>query len=195
MTRHRHHATVKSSRQHWHQHDSTSTSHHGQVTSVAPLSAWLRAWHLLLWLAIRLRGSPLIRLGGLRSTTPTDSPTRVHFYLTSSTSTYGKRVITTMIWDTSPNQYITTRVGRYDSDCIFWLQSHFLTPFDIMTLVVSPDSGRASRLRSMSRPHVLPHRLWKTSHGRARWHQHLTAWTLSQKQTRMDAWIVQHSKS
>jgi hypothetical protein len=39
------------------------------------------AWHLLPWLAIWLRGSPLIKLGGLRSTTPSDSLTRVHFYL------------------------------------------------------------------------------------------------------------------
>jgi hypothetical protein len=39
----------------------------------------------------------------------------------------------------------------------------------------------------------LPH-LWKTSHGRARWLQHLIARTLSQKYTGRDAWPDQHSK-
>jgi hypothetical protein len=72
-------------------------------------------------------------------------------------------------------------VGRYDSSCIFWLQSHFLTP------VTLPDSGRchdsdhASLLRSKSVLHVLPTHLWKTMHDRVRWLQHLTTQTLSRK--------------
>jgi hypothetical protein len=69
------------------------------------------------------------------------------------------------------------------------LRSHFLIP------VISPDSGRTSRLWSMSVPHVLSPQLWKTSHGWARWLQHLTAQTLSQKKTRRDAWLDQRSKS
>jgi hypothetical protein len=96
--------------------------------------------------------------------------------------------------------YITTPVvcptliERYDSGCISWLQTHFPTPVDVTTPVVSPDSGHASRLRSMSMPHVLPHQLWKTSHGRTRWLQHLTAQTLSRKQTGRDAWLDHRSK-
>jgi hypothetical protein len=79
-------------------------------------------------------------------------------------------------------------VGRHDygrmsdSDRKIWLRSHFPTPVDVTTLVVSPDSSRASRLRSMSVPQVLPTHLWNTMHGRARWLHHLTARTLSQKQ-------------
>jgi hypothetical protein len=46
----------------------------------------------------------------------------------------------------------------------------------------------------MSMPHVLPPQLWKTSHGRARWLQHLIAWTLSQKQTGRNAWLDQRLK-
>jgi hypothetical protein len=41
--------------------------------------------------------------------------------------------------------------------------------------------------------HLLP-RLWKTSHGRARWLQHLTARILSQKQIGRDVWLVHHLK-
>jgi hypothetical protein len=73
-----HHAAVKSSCQHQrqryhHQHDSET-------------------WCVLPWLAIRLRGSPPIGLGGLRCTTLTNSPTR------------DKHIVSTMIWDTSPSQ-------------------------------------------------------------------------------------------
>jgi hypothetical protein len=79
--------------------------------------------------------------------------------------------------------------GRiFDSDCKSQLQLHFLTP------VVPPDFGHASRLRSMSVPHVLRPQLWKASYGRARRLQHLTAWRLSQKQTERDTWLVQRSK-
>jgi hypothetical protein len=42
-------------------------------------------------------------------------------------------------------------------------------------------------------PTSLP-QLWKTSHDRARWLKYLTAWTLSWKQTRRDAWLDSHSK-
>jgi hypothetical protein len=49
-----------------------------------------------------------------------------------------------------------------------WLYSHFLTPVDVTTLVVSPDS---------------------------KWLQHLTAQTLSRKQTGRDNWLVPCSKS
>jgi hypothetical protein len=41
MTRYRHHATIKLPWQRHRQHDSTSTSHCGQVTSVATSLAWL----------------------------------------------------------------------------------------------------------------------------------------------------------
>jgi hypothetical protein len=81
-----------------------------------------------------------------------------------------------------------------DSSWKIWLRSY------ILTLDALPDSGRhhnsshASRLRSMSVPHVLPPQLWKTSHGQARWLHHLIAWTLSRKQTGRDAWLVQRSK-
>jgi hypothetical protein len=93
-----------------------------------------------------------------------------------------------------------TPVGGRDFGCMpnsgwkIWLWSY------ILTLVAFPDScrchnsGRASRLRSMSVPHILPPQLWKTSYGRARWMQHLTAWTLSRKQTERDAWLYQRSK-
>jgi hypothetical protein len=52
-----------------------------------------------------------------------------------------------------------TSVKRYDSGCISRLFSHFSTPVDVTTPFVSPDSGRASRLRSMSVLHVLPPQL------------------------------------
>jgi hypothetical protein len=87
-----------------------------------------------------------------------------------------------------------TPIGIYDSSRISWLQLHFLTPIDVMTPVVSPDSDHASQLWPMSMPHVLPPQLWNTSHSRARWLQHLTTQTLSRKQTRRDAWLNQHSK-
>jgi hypothetical protein len=58
------------------------------LTAPLPTMAWQHhRWHdsraqcVLPRLAIRLGGSPPIRLGGLRSTTSTDSPTRVHFHL------------------------------------------------------------------------------------------------------------------
>jgi hypothetical protein len=75
-----------------------------------------------------------------------------------------------------------------------WLRSY------IPTLDAHPDfgrhhdSGHASRLRPMSVLHVLPFQLWKTPHGRARWLQHLTGQTLSQKQTGRDASLLQRSK-
>jgi hypothetical protein len=81
-----------------------------------------------------------------------------------------------------------------DSGRKIWLWSYILTPIDVMTQVVSPNSGRASRLRSMSVPHVLPPQQWKTLHCRARWLQHLTTHSLSWKQTRRDAWLNQHLK-
>jgi hypothetical protein len=81
-----------------------------------------------------------------------------------------------------------------DSGRISQLRSHFLISVDVTTTIVSPDSDRASWLRSMSRPHVLPPQLWKNSHGRARWLQHLTARILSQKLTRRDAWLIQRLK-
>jgi hypothetical protein len=88
----------------------------------------------------------------------------------------------------------STLVRRYDSTCTSRLRSHFSTPVDVATSVISPDSDRASRLQLMSVPHVLPPQLWKTSHGWAKWLQHFTTWTLSQKQTRRDTWLVQRSK-
>jgi hypothetical protein len=87
-----------------------------------------------------------------------------------------------------------TPIKRHDSGRISRLRSHFLALVDITTPVVSPDSRRASRLWPLSVPHVLPPQLWKTSHGRARWSQHLTARTLSWKQTGRDTWLVQCSK-
>jgi hypothetical protein len=87
-----------------------------------------------------------------------------------------------------------TPVGRYDCDRISRLRSHLLPLVDIRTLVVSPNSGGASRLQSINMPHVLPPQLWRTSHGWALWLQHLTTRTLSRKQTRRDAWLVQRSK-
>jgi hypothetical protein len=90
--------------------------------------------------------------------------------------------------------YMLIMLVWHDSGRISWLQSHFFTPADVMTLVVSPDSGRTSRLRSMSVSHVLPPQLWKTSHGWARWLHHLTAQTLSQKRTGRDVWLVQRLK-
>jgi hypothetical protein len=81
-----------------------------------------------------------------------------------------------------------------DSGHISRLRSHFLTSVDITTSDISPGSGCPSRLRSMSAPPVLPPQLWKTSHGWARWLQHLTTQTLSRKQTRRDAWLNHHSK-
>jgi hypothetical protein len=86
-----------------------------------------------------------------------------------------------------------TPIGRHDSDRISWLQSRFPTPIDVMTPVVSLDSGRTSWLWPMSVPHVLSPQLWKTMHGQVRWLQHLTARTLSRKQTGRDAWLIQHS--
>jgi hypothetical protein len=77
---------------------------------------------------------------------------------------------------------------------ISWLRSHFPTLVNVTTPVVSPYSGGASQLWSMSVPHVLPPQLWKTSHDRARWLQHLTARTLSQKQIERDASLVRHLK-
>jgi hypothetical protein len=87
-----------------------------------------------------------------------------------------------------------TQVRRYDSGRISRLRSHFPTPVNITAPVISPDSDSTSRLWSMSMSHVLPPQLWKTSHVRARWLQHLTAHTLSWKQTGRDAWLVQPSK-
>jgi hypothetical protein len=81
-----------------------------------------------------------------------------------------------------------------DSDHISRLRSHFLTPIDVTTSDVSPDSSCASRLWSMSALPILPPQLWKTSHGQVRWLQHLTTRTLSQKQTGRDAWLDQCSK-
>jgi hypothetical protein len=81
-----------------------------------------------------------------------------------------------------------TPVGRYDFGHISRLWSHFPTP------IVSSDSDHASWLWLMSVPHVLPPKLWKTLHGRARWLQHLTTRTLSQKQDGRDAWLIQHLK-
>jgi hypothetical protein len=71
-----------------------------------------------------------------------------------------------------------TTVRRYDSNCISQLRLQLPTLIDIMTLVVSSDSDRASWLLSKIVPHDLPTNLWKTTHGRARWLQHLTAQTL-----------------
>jgi hypothetical protein len=88
----------------------------------------------------------------------------------------------------------TTLVGRYDSGRISRLRLHFLTSVNVMTPVVSLDSCHGSWLRSMSMMHVLPPQLWKTSHGWARWLQHLTTRTLSWKQIGRDAWLVQRLK-
>jgi hypothetical protein len=46
-----------------------------------------------------------------------------------------------------------------DSDRISWLWSHFQIPVDVMTPIVSPDSGRASRLWLMSVPCRMPYHL------------------------------------
>jgi hypothetical protein len=120
MTRHRHCAAAKLPRQRHHQHDSAPTLRHGQVTSAAPSPAWLGghitpwptsprqwrhqhdsgAWRLLTRLAVRLGGSPPIRLEGLdeyHSNRQLDSGT---FSTTSSTTTLGECVVTTMLWDT-----------------------------------------------------------------------------------------------
>jgi hypothetical protein len=70
-----------------------------------------------------------------------------------------------------------------------WLWSYILTSVDVTTSDVSPDSGHASWLWSMSAPPILSPQRWKTSHCRARWLQHLTARTLSRKQTRRDTWL------
>jgi hypothetical protein len=68
------------------------------------------------------------------------------------------------------------------------------TLVDVMTPVVSLDPGHASRLLSMSMPHVLPPQMWKTSHGQARWLQYLIAQTLNRKRTGRDAWLIHHLK-
>jgi hypothetical protein len=73
-----------------------------------------------------------------------------------------------------------TLVRRYDSGRISRLRSSFPTLVDVTTSDVSPDSDRASRLRSMRVPPILPPQLWKTSQGRARWLHHLTTRTVSQ---------------
>jgi hypothetical protein len=80
-----------------------------------------------------------------------------------------------------------TPIGRRDfghmpnSGWKTWLRSYVPIPIDVTTLIVSPNSDHVSQLWSMSVLHVLPPQLWKTSHGRARWLQHLIARTLSQK--------------
>jgi hypothetical protein len=76
-----------------------------------------------------------------------------------------------------------------DSGKKIWLQSPFLTPIDVITSDVSPDSSRASRLWSISAPPVLPPQLWKTLHDRVRWLYHLIVRTLSWKQTGRDTWL------
>jgi hypothetical protein len=79
-----------STRQRHREHDLAVTLLHGQRrlgSATATLACPRRhqhdsgVWCVLLRLAIRFRSSPLIRLWGLWSTTPTDSLTRVHFYL------------------------------------------------------------------------------------------------------------------
>jgi hypothetical protein len=101
-------AQSMSPRQHHCQHyDSASTLRCDQVISTALSPAWVDiyitsrpshlgsvivsmtqqqyhqhdsgAWRVLPWSAIRLKGSLPIRFGGLRSITPTGSPTRIHF--------------------------------------------------------------------------------------------------------------------
>jgi hypothetical protein len=76
----------------------------------------------------------------------------------------------------------------FNSGRKIWLRSY------ILTLVTIPNFNCASRLWSMSAPSVLPPQLWKTSHGHARWLQHFTAQTLSQKQTGRNTRLDQHSK-
>jgi hypothetical protein len=83
---------------------------------------------------------------------------------------------------------------HHNSGRISWLRLDDVAPVVCPTSVAPPDSGHASRLRSMSMPHVLPPQLWNTSHDRARWLQHLIAQTLSLRQTGWDAWLIQRSK-
>jgi hypothetical protein len=71
-------------RQHHHQHDSGTQ-------------------YVLPWLAIRLRGSPPIRLGGLRSITPRDSLTQVHFYLHQRSQLEASASSPQLLWGSSPN--------------------------------------------------------------------------------------------
>jgi hypothetical protein len=81
-----------------------------------------------------------------------------------------------------------------NSDRKIWLCSYVPTPVALSDSGRRHNSGHASRLRPMSMLHVLPPQLWKTLHGRARWLQHLTVWTLNLKQTGRDAWLVQRSE-
>jgi hypothetical protein len=101
MIQHRHLVAAKSPWQGQRQHDSASTSRYGQRRLDSIIVSMTQyqyrtavkspqqhhyhhdsgAWHLLPRLAIRLGGSPPIKLRGLRGTTLTDSPTQVHFYL------------------------------------------------------------------------------------------------------------------
>jgi hypothetical protein len=85
-----------------------------------------RAWRVFSRLAIWIRGSSPIRLGGSRSTTPSDGPTRVHSYLHRWPQLKASAV-TIMLWDTSPNQL------SYFLSCIFfWVNISILIYFQLV---------------------------------------------------------------
>jgi hypothetical protein len=60
-------------------------------------------WHVFLWLAIRLRGSTLIRLRAWGVPLQPIVWCRIHFYLHHRPQ-LGGWVVTTMLWDISTNQ-------------------------------------------------------------------------------------------
>jgi hypothetical protein len=92
------------------------------------------------------------------------------------------------------------------------LQSKDITPVVCPTLVIYPDSACTSRIRSMSwlQSYLLTlimhhgsgrwacrmsyHLSYERLRMAGRWLQHLIARTLYRKQTRRDAWLIQHSK-
>jgi hypothetical protein len=95
--------------------------------------------------------------------------------------------------DHMPGSGRKTRLRSYAG-----LRSEDVTTVVCPTLVERRDSGRKMWLRSYAWlwSHItalvidciacLTYSLWNTSHGRARWLQHLTAWSLSQKQTELE---------
>jgi hypothetical protein len=105
---------VDSMTQHHHQYDSLSTSCHYPVISVAPSPTWLVGSARISSTSNRLGGSPLIRLGGLRSTTSTDNPTWVHGHW-SLILNRGEHIITNKI------------MGHFIEPAKSYLYPYFLT--------------------------------------------------------------------
>jgi hypothetical protein len=73
-----------------------------------------------------------------------------------------------VIWWITHKRKSTNLLSYITHYTCLWCR-HLVTPVICPTSIIYLDFDHASRLWSMSVPHVLPPQLWKTSHDRTRW--------------------------